>query len=469
MKVSKMQKAEGPLVSVKAASSVQRIESIDEIPSKDSWQAVLARSMSERPDEIFDMFERYTSPMHSFSPRETKTEEREGCDVSHDDRNEREETERRYQGQGNHDNYIVDLIEKLMLQGIQGYPNTKSTEGAGSNKKDANENKMRKLEEKLEKEKLKSKALAQTLEKAEAKHKEDSLDNEKKLAALEVRMTLQERTHANRIESEHRRMRSLEERLRDIEENDSAKRNEKETSPSVEALRHEELQQKVRDLEAEVADLDTKRVAVEAASESRQSTDDYFITAANGEIKKLEQSQAEHQKIYEAEKAQSKKLELAVSKTEAMLEVDRKKLQTLQRSEKRNSLLLDAERKRVETLEKLNDKMKIAMRKLTKKIPMLARAQDQIMRLTKELERKSSMISSIKRILHVDLDAYPIQADETEPRPFHGNETENGETYIAQSGLARADPIIITEDQEDPEAHGDSSPSEEALFDVWDK
>jgi hypothetical protein len=314
--------------------------------------------------------------------------------------------------------------------------------------------------------------LAQTLEKAEAKHKEDSLDNEKKLAALEVRMTLQERTHANRMESEHRRMRSLEERLREIEEFDSAKRNEKETSPSVEALRHEELKQKVRDLEAEVADLDTKRVAVEAAFESCQSTYDYSITAANGEIKQLEQSQAEYQKIYEAEKAQSKKLELALSKTEARLEVDRTKLQTLQLSEKRNNLLLDAERKRVETLEKVSDKMKTAMRKLTKKLPMLAGAKDQIMRLTKEVERKNSMISSIKRILHVNLDTYPIQADETEPRPFHGNETENGETYIAQSRLARVDPMTITKDQEDPAAlyktHGDSVPSEEALFFVWE-
>jgi hypothetical protein len=240
----------------------------------------------------------------------------------------------------------------------------------------------------------------------------------------------------------------------------------------VEALRHEELQQKVRDLEAEVADLDTKRVAVEAALEARQSTYDYFITAANGEIKQLEQSQAEYQKINEAEKAQSKKLELAVAKTEVILEVDRKKLQTLQLSEKRNSLLLDAERKRVETLEKLNDKMKTAMRKLTKKISMLAGAQDQIMRLTKALETKNSMISSIKRILRVNLDAYPIQAGETEPRPFHGNETEYGETYIAQSGLARVDPMTIIEDQENPEefyeTHGDSSPSEEALFVVWE-
>jgi hypothetical protein len=424
MKVERRDEAEVRLVPAKL-SSAQRYQSLDEGSVKESLEAALAlvrSSISEQPDEIFDMFERYTDGGHVLSELSASVEEREGCEESFDERDQRDfgDEHRVYK-----ESYI-DSMERFQLGEVtENFKAHPKAIGAGDRMLELNREytmKMKELEAKLKYEERKSKELTEMLGKAEKRRQDEILNKGNKINALQVKMTLQDRTFCKRLESEEQRRKILKDKLEAIEDSSLEDR---EASRSGESEKIHELKQKVRNLELEVADQNVKRAALESSLEARQITFDYYITTANSKIKEKERRGGENEKMLQNEKAHSKKLELEVAKAEAILELDRKKVKTLELSETRTNMLLAAERKRAEALENLNERMKTAMRRLTRKALVNDSAHVQIANLTKELEKRDAVISRIRTILGGNLETLSLELDGFETHPIHARDKKS--------------------------------------------
>jgi hypothetical protein len=506
--VAKRDEAEGELVTVKYSPAARRHKSKDRGSAKADLMTAVVRTKADTPDDIFDMFERYTDETEQTITRRRSIDDRdyaarleegrddvdEGEDAGRQEKEEeeyqhtrqdeqsgdyilnlidrlrlpeivgqrqREETQCK-SGEVQSSDYIVSLIDKLRLRDvvehIQAYPTTKQAREAKQDfqgqfhENAAYTSQINELKTRLEQEGKTTRGLERNLEQSEKMHREERLILQKKNAELELRLGLQDSAYNDRLTEEQNKSRNLEELLKLKSESEA---------PPVETERFREWAQ---DLEKEASNLRNKNASLEATLEARQSYFDFYITSANNKIRELEQSQADKTNIAKTERAQSKNMELSLAKTETMFEVDRKKMRTLQLTDAKNVRLLETERKRSEALEQLNEKMKLAMKKLSKKALLLDGAQQQISALTRELEKRGKVMSSIKRILNVNEQAFPRLLHGEEPATIELLVNKEFSTYSKgmdtsqDSDLASTNPVIKPRKERDGHEHRKPQP-----------
>ena len=291
--------------------------------------------------------------------------------------------------------YILGLIDKLKLrevvEQIQKYPSAKSD--VPSKEKDTNDHfkENSDLLQRLEREQKRTKELQRQLDQSEKQQCQAKLEYQKNIAALEVKLLLQENAHDDHISQDQ-----------DVLENLGGLLHSK---PELRALRAKG-QETIDNLEREVALLQGKNESLEETLEGRLSAYDSFVKSANSRIKEIQENEA-LVNSGEQKNTQIKELETRLANKDALIKSDREKILALELAAAKNATLLEAEKKRTDALEQLNQKLKLAMKRLSKKAALLSSAQQQIVALTKELEKRGKVMTSIKQILTVNDQSIP--------------------------------------------------------------
>jgi hypothetical protein len=426
MNVHESDAKKNPCVAAKSSPSLHKQMSVDDCTAGECWEAVLARSMSERPDDVFDMFERYRDEFSSFALRSTSVEEREDIGESFEDRDERETRDETDDGN------IIDLIQKLklseLIERIQLYPHA-----AAPARRSREPNASNELRKRLDDEIIKSRDLARRLDELENHRQQDLIDERAKVAALEAKMEEHQRASNTALELEQHKSTHLGQKLRVIEESHSIRNKELE----AEAITNMELHQKLKELEMRYQEELSEYIS---ELNVQETTYGEHLDGAQKRMEFLQRKLAESEKILLSEQERVQTLERSNDSSQALLESERKKVKHLKLADIRNQCLLQTEQNKVKVLEQSISDLKSSIEKLSKKAMILDGAQDQIVCLTQELERRDSLFACIRQIVNADADSKPKR--ETEKKDFLSYARQYN--TLAEAGLVRVDPMQDT-------------------------
>jgi hypothetical protein len=422
MKIQKSDTKKSPCIDARSSPSpsLHRLVSVDDRTSGEYREAVVARSMSERPDDVFDMFERYSGEFSgSFALRSTCVEGRLDIGESYEDRDECETRDEKDDGN------IIDLIQKLKLrevmERIQSYQHAAVPEGRSREPKAPNE--LRKI---LDDEMKKSRDLTRRLEDLENHRQQELIDERANVAALEAQMEENQRASNAELELEQKKSAHLGQKVRAIEESYSIRNRatSKELRQKLEELemrRNEELSEYVSELNVQ------------------ETTYGDQLDGTQKRMESLQRKLAESQELLRSEQDQAKTLEHINDSLQALLKSERKKVKYLKLADCRNQHLLQTEQKKVKVLEQSISDLKSSIEKLSKKAMVLDRAQDQIICLAQELERRDSMFAYFRQVVNREANLATI--GETEKKDFLSYARKSN--ILAKAGSVRVYPTDI--------------------------
>jgi hypothetical protein len=413
MKVHESDAKDNLCIATKSSPSLHQQVSVDDCTVGEYWEAVLAGSMSEGPDAIFDMSERYRGKHSSLALRSTSVlEEHEDIeDESFQDKDECE-TPRDEKDDSN----IIDLIQSVKLsevmERIHSYTHANVPEGRSREPNTPNEILRKRLDDEIEK----SRDLARRLEDLENHRQEELIDERENMAALEAELELEQR------KSTH-----LGQKLRAVEESHSIRN--RATS--------KELRQKLEELEMRHKDILSEYVLELNIQETSYGK---HLDTAQRIIEFLQRKLAESQEILLSKQDQVETLERSHDSSQALLKSEQKKVKYLKLTDSTNQYLLQTEQKKVKVLVQSISDLESSIENLSRKAMILDGAQDQIMCLTQELERRDSMFASIRQV--VNADANPTPRRETEKKDFLSYARQYN--ALAEASV-RVDPMQNTE------------------------
>jgi hypothetical protein len=404
-------------------------------PTFDEWEAAIVKSMSERPDEIFDIFEKYAvgrrdhdttmEVSSSWKEQQQQSRDDDGDDGRDDDTYDNEqpeggfntrrddidrENERRKRLDEYKESYIAELVEKLRLKEVMASLTYRTIVSVDSDaiptisptilQDDQHDESNIQLQAKLEAAEKERHQMAEQMKEDERLHTE-------KVASLQEEITY--------WQSELRAL---------LEQNEAASstKYQSDETDADEASRMDDTQVMNDSPESSVTTgnvvTDTTRIA-----DSEHSTTSKFermlrqLETRNNELEqalkvcqksngvsghRIHELQAELQrerKAHSAEKKRGKKLDLLVSKAENLLQIQGGKLRRVEQSQRKTQAICEMEISKRESLERLTEKLKVAIEKMKNKLNGAEGNGGSIAALTTELERKNAMIAAIKSIL----------------------------------------------------------------------
>jgi DNA repair exonuclease SbcCD ATPase subunit len=380
----------------------------------DEWEAAIVRSISERPDEIIDIFERYAEGRGEYQEQESLSYRREprqtGCreDHSMEDsiRDEgRQEVETRDGGWSiARQSFVAEFVNEFRTKIAQlTYPSSPSMLAISNEEQhgpggatmrsapnpQGTQSILKTLQADLDAEQLKSKSLALRL-------KESKRMYQAKLEEMWERVQYLETHHHQTCEDD-----SVDEKPTEMYEEasqmeDTLVTGEKGTDKSLQ----KELEDKVSVLTKALADLQREneelKDAISGASDNQQEKEQQQANDLKNlqaqRIFDLEQElEKAHNEMGEMQ-ARWEELDSLVLSSERVLEKQRKKMEKMAQSAQRTTELYEHERSARLSLERINETTQIILEKLHRKVE---ERRDDIEELTDLLAQKDSMIQAM--------------------------------------------------------------------------
>lgn len=405
---------------------------LQHIPTYDEWEAAIVRSMSERPDEIFDMFERYAEagrrerfrtggPTQGGRGHDGRDRAEHGGD---DGRGEGAgDSHRRRDGPyGIKRSYIAEFLERIRLNEAVAatrlaYPTTiVSVESDPTHSgspatvpKDDHDELILHLRARLGTEEERSRNMAEQLKEQERLHLVKVAAMDEQIQSLEFRLR---RLHHTDQPAEAEEASQMDE-TQVINDSPDGSSLAAETSDTRRGII--ESEQGRPECPATARELQSRNTELERALATYQVS----YEEAEHRSQELARVLKRARKAHDAEKKRSQKLELVVTKAESVLELQRNKLKKVELSQRKTRAVCDFEVSRRESLEQLNEKLKLAMQKMAKKLRCFDVSGGDIATLTTELGRKNMMILAIKSILADPTLTSPTTRLETVPEPLN--------------------------------------------------
>ncbi len=386
-------------------------------PTFDEWEAAIVKSMSERPDEIFDIFEKYADERRDESQggawlssgmqqhQQSRDDDEQADDSTRDA--ERGGAIRRSRLDEYKGNYIAQLVEKLRLREVVASLTYRTILTVDSDLvvsdsptllKEEHDERNNQLLAKLDAAEKESHHLAEQLKEKERLHfeKVSALEEEIKHLKSELNTLLQQTVDGNTDSLSEERDADEASRMDDTQVMDDSPASsvamgevaidargttDSEKSNSGFALELQKLESRNKELEQTAAHYQTSY----EESEHRNH--------------ELETALQRERNAHSAEKQRNRKLDLLVTKAENLLEVQGGKLKKVELSQRKTRAICDFEISKRESLELLNEKLKIAIKKMTNKLKSAECSGGSIATLTSELKRKDAIIAAIKSIL----------------------------------------------------------------------
>ena len=418
-------KVQNACTAAKSSPSFHEQVNVKNCTEGECWETVLALSMSERPDDVFDMFETYRGELSSLAAIRSATslEEHEDIEGSFEDRDERETPRDEKE-----DSKTIEVIQRLkssdVMERIQLYPDAAEPEEGRSREPITSNDEL--LRKRLDDEIKKSRDLTRRLEDSE-NHRQQELINERaKVAALEAQLEEHQRTSNAELELEQQKSTHLEQKLEAVELH--SLRNRAISKKLRKKLKELEIKHK-EELSEYVLELNVQETTYGEHLDSAKKIMEFLQ-------RKLEKSQV----ILLSKKAQVKTLECSNDSSQVLLNYERKKVKNLKLTESRNQYLLQAEQNKVKVLVQSISDLKSSIEKMPKKAMNFDGARDQII-------SPDSTFASIRQV--VNGDANPTPKHETEKKDFF--------SYVRQyNALAEARSVRVDAMQNTDSCHPSS-------------
>ena len=360
-------------------------------------EAIIGRSTSDSPDEVFDIIERYEGT--------NQTEFRDDDIVERDEQDPYpEEREGGYNRDDGLENYLTDLMGKLnftdVIPGLQQYPDTDSEERDEFEEiREIHAEETKDLKSSLEKETAKREELSLKLADVITRSQQELLDERTKSSQWAAKLQIQESTYKYQLEQEQTKSKQLEEKIKEMESSSKSEMD-------IQSNQEEKLKLKIRELETryqqQLSEEKRRRINSEATLSFQTTKQQYQLDSAQNKLMAIEKTKLQLQELLNTERRKVAVLEEENSQAKNLLELEHKRVKSLLRAEGRRQALLETEHRKVEALEQTRAKMEPIIRRLSKRARILDGAQDQIVRLTKELEKRDSILASVRQTVNVE-------------------------------------------------------------------
>lgn len=389
----------------------------------DEWEAAIVKSMSERLDDIFDIFEKYAEERRDDSEREMslswKDQQQSRDDDDDNDDNESPEgivirdvadteRERRKRLDEYKESYVAQLVEKLRLREVMASltyvplisvdKDAILTGSPTATKDELHDETNIQLLARLDAAEKECQQMAEQMKENERLHLEKvtSLEEEIKYWRSELK------THLERNVTE-----SIDYQPDETEAEEASRMDDTQVmddSPETSVGAGDVVTNSRGFNDSDQSTLRFEPTLLELESRNKEILQELTNCQISYEMSvyrnhELERDLMREQNAHRAEKKRCKKLSLLVTKAEHLLEVQGGKIKRLKQTQRKTRAICDLEIAKRELLERLNEKLKVAIEKIENKLKVAEYTGENIATLTTELERKDAIIAAIESIL----------------------------------------------------------------------